>query len=65
LDFELENMSTDSQKKSIDGIQSHEGSIVDLPPDPDAHLSPEEKVEMVCVIPALRAFVKESDTVHG
>jgi hypothetical protein len=43
----LINMGSDKEKASSDANRSHEDYPVDMPADPDAHLSPEEKAEVV------------------
>ncbi|KAK4214814.1 major facilitator superfamily domain-containing protein [Rhypophila decipiens] len=39
-------MSDDREKGSQNGEGSHDEGLLDMPPDPDAHLSPEEKAEI-------------------
>ncbi len=52
----MENMSNDREKASSDANRSHDEGEVDIPEDPDAHLSPAEKAEVVgsAVNPFLR-----------
>ncbi len=40
-------MNSDKEKASSDANRSHDYYPVDMPADPDAHLSPEEKAEVV------------------
>ena len=40
-------MNSDKEKASSDANRSHDCYPVDMPADPDAHLSPEEKAEVV------------------
>jgi len=41
-------MHSDREKASTDANRSHESYGVDMPEDPDAHLSAAEKAEVVC-----------------
>jgi hypothetical protein len=40
-------MSDEKERQSSDAHRSHDERIHDLPPDPDAHLTAEEKSEVV------------------
>ncbi|KAK4132773.1 MFS general substrate transporter [Trichocladium antarcticum] len=42
----MEHMSNDKEKESSDGNRSHAEGEVDLPTDPDSHLSPAERAEI-------------------
>ncbi len=47
FDSEMANVNSDKEKASSDANRSHDYYPVDIPADPDAHLSPEEKAEVV------------------
>lgn len=46
-DTDMVNMNSDKEKASSDANRSHEEGGLEMPKDPDAHLSPEEKAEVV------------------
>lgn len=50
------NMNSDKEKASSDANRSHDDYRPDMPKDPDAHLSPEEKAEVVGSLTAVIIF---------
>jgi hypothetical protein len=54
FDIDMSNMNPDQEKASTDANGSQDGYGTDLPKDPDAHLSPEERAEVVGLVPAIQ-----------
>jgi hypothetical protein len=47
FETDMANMNSDKEKASSDANRSHDEYGLDMPNDPDAHLSAEEKAEVV------------------
>lgn len=47
FDTDMANINSDKEKASSDANRSHDEYGLDMPYDPDAHLSAEEKAEVV------------------
>jgi hypothetical protein len=47
FDADMTNMNSDKEKASSDANRSHDEYGLDMPHDPDVHLSAEEKAEVV------------------
>ncbi|KAG7292781.1 hypothetical protein NEMBOFW57_002824 [Staphylotrichum longicolle] len=56
----MSNMNSDKEKASSDANRSQDEYAVDMPRDPDAHLSPEEKAEVLCFL-YLLAFLDRTN----